>query len=434
MNLAGLHIRAADQRDLYALHQLYVLAQSHASAQSSSQAPISSQTLGPDLSSPNSISSPDSSPENSPVTLALPSPAALLGARDKAREDYVGRSRHARRWHSAMALPQWWPHPLWYLARTYVAELRGTLVGAMQVSAYNRSRSTWQIERLLVVRGVDFFSVGSQLIRHALETCWEARTWVLGVDEAERDEMALYRHNGFQPLSHVSTWLVSAALTAQLVDREAHLPNCLPVDNAEAALLYQLDTAAMPPQIRQVYDLNVADFRANLWEKAIAHAQHLLAGTQEVSGYVYEAQRKAAIGYFSVWLNRTRDRLAPAPHRCSLTVHPAYTWLYPELLATVARVVAQAADLPRRDFQVTSTDYQGEREAYLEEVGAERLGRGLLMGRSVWHKVRESRLSLESLHLSRVLAGLQPARHPIPGRMDTYPDLYPDPYESPPGP
>jgi hypothetical protein len=205
----------------------------------------------------------------------------------------------------------------------------------------------------------------------------------------------------------------------------------LPVDNAEAALLYQLDTAAMPPQIRQVYDLSVCDFQVNLWEKAIAHTQHLLAGTQEVSGYVYEAQRKAAIGYFAVLLNRGRDRDPVPPHRCSLTVHPAYTWLYPELLVTVARVVAQAADLPRRDFQVTSTDYQTEREAYLEEIGAERTGRGLLMGRSVWHKVRESRLSLEALQLSRVLAGLQPARHPIPGRIDTYPDLSPDPFDRP---
>jgi len=432
MNLAGIHIRAADQRDLYALHQLYA-----AAALSDLEAPPSElEARLPTLEGHGESVRPLSP---SP-TLQAQVQAQAVGFRHqervRAREDYVGLSRHARRWHHAMPLPQWLPHPWWHVARTYVAELRGgelrgSVVGAMQVSAYNRSRSTWQIERLLVAKGLDFFQVGTQLIRHALETCWEARTWVLGVDENERNEMALYRHNGFQPLSHVSTWVVSADLTAQLAAREPHLPNCLPVDNAEAALLYQLDTAAMPPQIRQVYDLSVCDFQVNLWEKAIAHTQHLLAGTQEVSGYVYEAQRKAAIGYFAVLLNRGRDRDPVPPHRCSLTVHPAYTWLYPELLVTVARVVAQAADLPRRDFQVTSTDYQTEREAYLEEIGAERTGRGLLMGRSVWHKVRESRLSLDALQLSRVLAGLQPARHPIPGRIDTYPDLSPDPFDRP---
>ncbi len=430
MNLAGIHIRAADQRDLYALHQLYASA-----ALSELEAPLRElETRLPTLEGHGEPASAQPLPPS--PTLQAQAVGLRHQERLRAREDYVGLSRHARRWHHAMPLPQWLPHPWWHVARTYVAELRGgelrgSVVGAMQVSAYNRSRSTWQIERLLVAKGLDFFQVGTQLIRHALETCWEARTWVLGVDESERNEMALYRHNGFQPLSHVSTWVVSADLTAQLAAREPHLPNCLPVDNAEAALLYQLDTAAMPPQIRQVYDLSVCDFQVNLWEKAIAHTQHLLAGTQEVSGYVYEAQRKAAIGYFAVLLNRGRDRGPVPPHRCSLTVHPAYTWLYPELLVTVARVVAQAADLPRRDFQVTSTDYQTEREAYLEEIGAERTGRGLLMGRSVWHKVRESRLSLEALQLSRVLAGLQPARHPIPGRIDTYPDLSPDPFDRP---
>ncbi len=419
MNLAGIHIRAADQRDLYALHQLYA-----AAALAELEAPLETHL-------PTEGHGESARAQSLPPSPTLQAQAVGLRHRERAREDYVGLSRHARRWHHAMSLPQWLPHPWWHVARTYVAEMRGTVVGAMQVSAYNHSRSTWQIERLLVAKGLDFFQLGTQLIRYALETCWEARTWVLGVDDNERNEMALYRHNGFQPLSHVSTWVVSADLTAQLAAREPHLPNCLPVDNAEAALLYQLDTAAMPPQIRQVYDLSVCDFRVNLWEKAIAHTQHLWAGTQEVSGYVYEAQRKAAIGYFAVLLNRGRDRDPVPPHRCSLTVHPAYTWLYPELLVTVARVVAQAADLPRRDFQVTSTDYQTEREAYLEEIGAERTGRGLLMGRSVWHKVRESRLSLEALQLSRVLAGLQPARHPIPGRIDTYPDLSTDPFDRP---
>lgn len=39
------------------------------------------------------------------------------------------------------------------------------------------------------------------------------------------------------------------------------------------------------------------------------------------------------------------------------------------------------------------------------------------MSRSVWHKVRESKLSLEGLQLSDVLQSLQPARKPIPSRI-----------------
>jgi hypothetical protein len=41
-----------------------------------------------------------------------------------------------------------------------------------------------------------------------------------------------------------------------------------------------------------------------------------------------------------------------------------------------------------------------------------------MMSRSVWHKLRESKLvSLDGLQLSDMLQGLQPAGKPIPGRM-----------------
>jgi len=42
----------------------------------------------------------------------------------------------------------------------------------------------------------------------------------------------------------------------------------------------------------------------------------------------------------------------------------------------------------------------------------------LLMSRSVWHKLRESKLgSIEGLQLSDVLQSFQPTRKPVPGRM-----------------
>ncbi|MDY7023362.1 MAG: hypothetical protein SWJ54_18760, partial [Cyanobacteriota bacterium] len=62
-------------------------------------------------------------------------------------------------------------------------------------------------------------------------------------------------------------------------------------------------------------------------------------------------------------------------------------------------------------------DYLPEREAYFEKMGATRITHSLLMSRSVWHKVRESKLSLEGLQLSDVLQSLQPARKPIPSRI-----------------
>jgi hypothetical protein len=42
---------------------------------------------------------------------------------------------------------------------------------------------------------------------------------------------------------------------------------------------------------------------------------------------VFEPQRKARLGILSVRLSRKGDRF----HEAELTVHPAYTFLYPEL-------------------------------------------------------------------------------------------------------
>jgi len=64
-----------------------------------------------------------------------------------------------------------------------------------------------------------------------------------------------------------------------------------------------------------------------------------MSQTEVVSGYVFEPQRKAAIGYFQVRMCRKGEEA----HVATLTVHPAYTWLYPELLSQLARI---AQDLP----------------------------------------------------------------------------------------
>jgi hypothetical protein len=55
---------------------------------------------------------------------------------------------------------------------------------------------------------------------------------------------------------------------------------------------------------------------------------------------------------------------------------------------------------PSQILELASADYQSEREEYLEKLGANRLEHTLLMSRSVWHKLRETR-PLEGLQLIR---------------------------------
>jgi hypothetical protein len=138
-----------------------------------------------------------------------------------------------------------------------------------------------------------------------------------------------------------------------------------------------------------------------------------------VSGYVYEPQRKAAIGYFYLLLQRPTvsrpdEKLI---HHCQLTVHPAYTWLYPELTSQIAQIVIKQSP-ENASLQISSADYQPEREDYLESIQAQRQGHSLLMARSVWHKIRETKTVLDGLQLSRMLSGLQPTQKPVPGRIE----------------
>jgi hypothetical protein len=337
---------------------------------------------------------------------------------------FIQQLQQVRRWYWLLKFLSLFPNPFQYAFCVYIVEQIQQIRGLIKISPFNRTRSTWRVEQVLVDAdaprqgspsgGGD---IGSGLLRYCFETIWEARTWLLEVNIHQKTTLALYRQNGFQPLAQLTYWAIAPELLEKLADREPDLPNLLPVSNADAQLLYQLDTASMPPLVRQVFDRHIHDFKIGFLRAFLSNVQQWLSHTQVVSGYVFEPQRKAAIGYFQLRLSREGDRA----HEADLTVHPAYTFLYPELLSQMARIV-QA--LPAQSLQLASADYQPEREEYLEQLGAERIDHTLLMSRSVWHKLREAKpVSLEGLQLSDVLQGLQRARTPIPSRITWWQSL-----------
>lgn len=318
-----------------------------------------------------------------------------------------------RRWYGVLKCFSWFPNPLRDFFSAYVAEQNNQLRGIIRVSPFNRTRSTWRVDRVLVEQstqdGTTLNDLGSQLLRHCFQAIWEARTWLVEVNVNDKATLALYRQNGFQTLAHLTYWTISSETLQVLAEREPDLPNLLPVSNADASLLYQLDTQSMPSFVRQVYDRHLVDFKTSLMAAVGTGFNRWFRKVDEVSGYVFEPQRKAAIGYFRLQLCRDGSQ----SHTAQLTVHPAYTWLYPELLAQMARVTKE---FPAQPLQLASTDYQPEREEFLEQVGATRTEHTLMMSRSVWHKIHESKFSLEALQLTEMLQGLQPARKPVPGR------------------
>jgi hypothetical protein len=308
-----------------------------------------------------------------------------------------------------------------------VAECGQQLRGAISVSPFNRTRSTWHVEWVSIdrqsgnpeeVTGKN--DIGSQLLRYCFERIVEASTWLLEVDVNDNSALALYRQNGFQPLAHMTYWEIAPELLQELAQREPDLPNLLPVRNTDAQLIYQLDTVSMPPLLRQVFDRQIHDFKTNIVQTMVGKVKEWFQQKQSVSNYVFETQRKAAIGYYRLSLNSDRERASSSEdrrtHQAELTVHPAYTWLYPELMAQLAR---SCQYLPSQPLQLVSADYQPEREEYFQQIGAVRVKHSLLMSRSVWHKLREAKhLSLENLQIAEMLQSLQPSRQPLPNRIE----------------
>lgn len=334
----------------------------------------------------------------------------------------IRQLQQIRNWYWLLKFLSWFPNPYQYSFCVYIAQGFQQILGLIKVAPFNRTRSTWRVERVLVDVNIPQQEnpsaqqdIGSGLLRHCFETIWEARTWILEVNIHHKTTLALYRQNGFQPLAQMTYWAIAPQLLEKLSVREPDLPNLLPVSNADAQLLYQLDTWATPPLVRQVFDRHIQDFKKGLLNGLVEYLQQWLHHTELVSGYVFEPQRKAAIGYFRLKLCSNGNR----PHEAELTVHPAYTWLYPELLSQMARIVQS---LPTQSLHLASADYQPEREEYLEQLGAERIEHTLLMSRSVWHKLREAK-PLEGLQLSEVLQGLQRARTPIPSRISWWHSL-----------
>jgi ribosomal protein S18 acetylase RimI-like enzyme len=198
-----------------------------------------------------------------------------------------------RRWYGLLKFLSWFPNPLQYRFCAYVAEQGRMLLGMIQVSPFNRTRSTWRVDRVVLDRSVDKQGIGSQLLRHCFEAIVEARTWLLEVNVNDIEALALYRQNGFQRLAEMTYWEIDPDLLKELAQAEPDLPNLLPVSNADAQLLYQLDTASMPPLVRQVFDRNTRDFKTSLFGAIRDAIKQWVTKIEVVSGYVFEPQRKA---------------------------------------------------------------------------------------------------------------------------------------------
>ena len=321
-----------------------------------------------------------------------------------------------RQWYPLWKLLGWFSNPYQYFFHACAAERDGRLLGNIQVAPFNESRTTWRVVQVAADPAAGVQTIGSLLLRHCLEDVREARNWVAEVEVNDTAGLAIVRQNGFHPLARGTHWTLSPERLEALAAGEPNLPEVRPASNADAPLLCQLDTAAQPPFVRQAFDRHLSDFKTSFLDAIATGVGQWFGRTETVSGYVFDPQRQVAIGRFQVRLCTDGSK----PHGGRLVVHPGYTWLYPELLCQMARLTQEVEP---QFLHLTSTDYQPEWESLLRESGATLACQTTIASRSVWHRLRGSKLvSLENLPIAEMLPGLQPARKPIPSRLESTSD------------
>jgi ribosomal protein S18 acetylase RimI-like enzyme len=318
---------------------------------------------------------------------------------------WVRKVREVRSWFGLVKFLNLVPNRFQHLFDVHVAQIDGHVVGLVQVSPTNEIQSTWRIDHFALSDPLQSQGLGTLLLAYIFEYYRSAKTWIVEADIHNKEQIAVYRQNGFQSMAEITYWRLPMAVLENLARVEVQALNLRPVSNADAALLCQLDCATMPSMLRQVYDRHPEDFRRPLPDRIVLGISQSLHQEERVFEYVYEPQRRAAIGAFDLKISKQ----GLEPHRLSLWVHPAYTWLYRDLLIHISKILSH---YPPQSLELSAGDYQAERQNLLKSLEAEITDTNLLMSRSVWHKVREFRNPLESLSLD-MLPTWRPLTKPL---------------------
>ena len=273
-----------------------------------------------------------------------------------------------------------------------------TIVGLAIVRRLNRSGSCWGIDQLRTCRQAlvqpgspTVRQVETALVKEALHRRLGATSWIASAATSRCDRLALLREQGFQPLRNQTVWRWEPGgrpLPGREVGGELQLCS---LNRRTAALLWHLEQAACPAQLRQLLDRRSED---------------LLDQTQ---------------GPGLLWVDPTRQQAVAGVRglRChgqgqrelELTLHPAWSSLLgPALERLLVEAAGKAAVVWLRSDTADS-----ERSLWLQGIGAVPEGEELLMGRSVWRR-QEALAGPETSRwrLDTMLETFKPRRRPVP--------------------
>jgi hypothetical protein len=272
-----------------------------------------------------------------------------------------------------------------------IARQEHAILGVIITRQVNRTGSCWQVQHLRIAPQGQRSQLSQQLLREAIVRARGATSWIATSSSLDNDRLAALRQQGFQPLRTERLWRLHGQGQPQEANSE---PVLRALNRRTAWVLFQLEQAACPAQLRQLLDRSSDD---------------LLDQSHGRGWLLLDAARNQAVAGLR-WLGEHPG----GGHDLELTVHPGWNQL---IGAGTDRLLAQAHQaLGSGDPLWLRTDV-GHRdlENWLQERGAEPLGERVLMARSVWRRQELPAPAHQAARrLEAMLEQLQPRRRPLP--------------------
>ncbi len=273
---------------------------------------------------------------------------------------------------------------------------RPELLGLIVCRRLNRSGSCWQVDHLALAEtgrpdpGLPSPRlVATALLREAIQRARGATSWIAFTSSLDGTRLALLREQGFQPqrTDRFWRWRCSAGQPLPPLPGELQLRA---LNRRNAVLLWHLEQAACPAQLRQLLDRRIED----LFDQSHGRGWMLV-----------DPNRNEAVAGVR-WLS---DHPAGG-HLVELSLHPGWSHLLGPATELLLRRLADGEETLWLHSEVGDL----ARHDWLSRLGAEPQGEQVLMARSVWRRQEGPVTHRAARRLEAVLEQLQPRRRPLP--------------------
>ena len=266
-------------------------------------------------------------------------------------------------------------------------------LGLIVTSRLNRSGSCWQVQHLRLVNPTGQRDLASTLLREAIHQAKDASSWIATASSLDSQRLALLREQGFQPLRTDQIWCWPGGNEGGGSSSTLGSLQLRPLNRRTGALLWHLEQAACPAQLRQLLDRRVED---------------LLDQSHRKGWLLVDGIRDEAVAGVR-WVGEH----AGGGHDVELTVHPGWQHL---IGGATELLLAQSQQTFGRgeDLWLRCDVRDAPRQSWLLGLGALEKGERVLMARSVWRRHEQPLPALAAQRLEAMFGQLQPQSRPLP--------------------